>query len=276
MNRKWWLLGVPVLLIAVLGLVLSGNRSQKPESWGMVKETVPSASQSVSGALATSPAPAPAPTPAQPPLKVTPPGGSRELYPEPGDKNYADYQEMLKQPEYDLSISNSPGDKLPYDPEWRSLRTGRREVAVHDRAFSTGGSASLDELAEEYIFGLNQMDEAVLKDLRITREDFVTILWPEFPQSRPALHIPEDESWLFEIAHLNEGLQKTAALTKGRKLKLEGARVVSVKQFTNFRILEVQITAQDETTGESITVTGDKGGTVAERLGRYKFYLYRN
>jgi len=274
MNRKWWLLGVSVLLIAVLGLVLNGNRSQTSESWGMVKETVPSTSQSVSVAPASSPTPAPAP--AQPPRKVTPPGGSRELYPEPGDKNYADYQEMLRQPEYDLSVANSPGDKLPYDPEWRSLRTGKRVVAVHDRAFTHGGSTSLDELATDYIFGLNQLDEAVLNDLRITREDFESILWPEFPQSRPALHIPVDESWLFEITHLNEGLQKTAAVSKGHRLKLEGARVTSVKEFTNFRILEVEIVAQDETTGESITLTGDQGGTVAERLGRYKFYLYRN
>jgi hypothetical protein len=275
MNKKWWLVAVPVLLIAVLGLVLN-NRSRQPESWGMVKEASPSTAQSVSVAPAISPAPAPARTQASTPLKVTPPGGSRELYPEPGDKNYADYQEMLRQPEYDLSVANSPGDKLPYDPEWRSIRTGKREVAVHDRTFTQGGSTSLDALAEDYIFGLNQADEGVIKDLRVTREDFSSILWPEFPQSRPAVHIPEDESWFFELSHLTEGLKKTLAATKGRKLKLEAVQVLSVKEFTNFRILEVQITAQDETSGESVTITGDKGGTVAERLGRYKFYLFRN
>ena len=274
MNKRWSLFGFPLLLIAVLGLVWNSKRSEKSESWGMVTEHVPATSQSLKAEPATSPTPVP--VQAKAPRKLTPPGGSREMYPEPGDKNYADYREMLRQPEYDLSVANSPGDKIPYDPEWRSMRAGKRVVAVHDRAFTQGGSASLDELAQDYVFGLNQMDEGVLKDLRVTREDFVGILWPEFPQSRAALHIPEDESWLFEIAHLNEGLQKTVAVTKGRKLKLEGARVTSVKQFTNFRILEVEITAQDETTGESITLTGDKGGTVAERLGRYKFYLYRN
>jgi hypothetical protein len=77
------------------------------------------------------------------------------------------------------------------------------------------------------------------------------------------------------LLHLTEGLNKALVACKGRKLKLEAIQVTSVKQFTNFRILEVQITAQDEATGESITITGDQGGTVAERLGRYKFYLYR-
>jgi hypothetical protein len=274
MNKKWWILTIPILLIAILGLVLNGNRSMRPESWGMVREPVPATSQSVSAVPAGSSTPAPARNEGS--LKVTPPGGSREMYPEPGDKNYADYQEMLRQPEYDLSVANSPGEKIPYDPEWRAMRTGKRVVVVHDRAFTQGGAASLDDLAQDYVFGLNQMDEGVLKDLRVTRDDFVGILWPEFPQSRPALHIPEDESWLFEIAHLNEGLQKTAAISKGHKIKLEGARVTKVQEFTNFRILEVEITAQDDATGESITLTGDKGGTVAERLGRYKFYLYRN
>lgn len=267
MNRKWWLLAIPVLLLAVLGLILGGNRSDQPES--PVAATGPASNARREQTMSP---PAYSPTK---PLKVTPPGGSREMYPEPGDPNYADYQEMLRQPEYDLSVANSPGDKLPYDPEWRSMRTGKREVAVHDRAFTTGGSSSLDELAEDYVFGLNQDDEGVLKDLRITRDDFVGILWPEFPQSRPALHIPEEESWFFSLSHLTEGLQKTMVATKGRKLKLEAVQVTSVKQFTNFRILEVEITAQDQATGESVTITGDKGGTVAERLGRYKFYLYR-
>ena len=244
MSKKRWLLGIPVL-VAVLGLILGGNRSGQP------------------------------PSPPKP-LKMTPPGGSREMYPEPGDPSYADYEEMLRQPEYDLSVKHSPGDKLPYDPEWRSMRTGKREVAVHDHAFTPDGSTSLDALAEDYIFGLNQEDEAVLKDLRITRDDFVGILWPEFPQSRPALRIPEDEAWFFSISKLTEGLQRTRVATQGRKLKLEAVQVTSVKTFTNFRILEVQITAQDDATGESIAITGDEGATVAERLGRYKFYLFRN
>ncbi len=282
MNKKAWLLAVPVLMIAVLGVVLNGARSRQPQTFGMVSE--PAAKSSVTPSPGTSeqqPEAAPetaSPPAAQPiaPLKTTPKGGSRELYPEPGDPNYADYQEMLRQPEYDLSVANSPGDRLPYDPEWRSLRTGRRVVAAHDRAFTAGGSASLDELAQDYIFGLNQVDEPVIRDLQITKPDFLDILWPEFPQSRPAVHIPGEESWFFTAAKQDEGMNKTVGLCKGRRLKLEGARVKRVQEFTNFRILEVEINAQDETTGETITITGDKGATVAERLGRYKFYLYRN
>ena len=264
MNKKWWLLAVPVLLVAVLGLIY-GNHSQETETWGMLREPAVTGSVDI------------APETGEPAVrKTTPKGASRELYPEPGDPNYADYQEMLRQPEYDLSVANSPGDRLPYDPEWRSMRTGKREVAVHDRLFTSGGSTSLEGLAQDYIFGLNQVDEVVLRGLQVSKSDFLDVLWPEFPQSRPALSIPGDESWFFTAAKLDEGLSKTVGQCKGRRLKLEGARVTSVKQFTNFRVLEVEITAQDETTGESITVTGDKGGTVAERLGRYKFYLYRN
>jgi len=283
MNKKWWWLAVPALSIAVLGWALNENRSRPPNSWGMAQERSPvsnepvtATSQSLHVAPAVSPDPGslePQPTKA---LKVTPPGGSRALYPEPGDQNYADYQEMLRQPEYDLSVANSPGDKLPYDPEWRSIRTGKREVVVHTRAFTMGGSASLDELANDYIFGLNQVDEPVIRGLQISKADFLDILWPEFPQSRPALHIPGEESWFFTAAKQDEGMNKTVGACRGRRLKLEGVQITSVKEFTNFRILEVEINAEDETTGETLTITGDKGCTVAERLGRYKFYLYRN
>ena len=239
-----WLILTPVLLLAILGVVIGTQRSNGPVADVEEKPIAP----------------------------PTQPG----QYPEPGDPEFADYREMLRQPEYQLSVSNSPGFRIPYDPEWRSMRTGHREVATHDRPLSAGGARSLDELGQDVLFGLTQMDEEVLRELQITHEDFVKILWPEMPQSRPALSIPADEAWFFQGSKIDDGLNKMAGAAKERRLKFEAVQVTQVIPYTNYRLLEVRIFAQDASTGETVDITGEKGATVAERLGVYKFYLFRN
>jgi hypothetical protein len=57
---------------------------------------------------------------------------------------------------------------------------------------------------------------------------------------------------------------------------LEGVRTIRVREFTNFRILEVRIFARDEKGGQSLELTGEKGATVVECRGQFKFYLFQN
>lgn len=199
------------------------------------------------------------------------PNGFIYRFPKPGDQDYADYQEMLRHPAYAPS-----GSPTPYDPEWRSFVTGRREVALHDRALSPGGAASLDDLGEEFVVAARNQAEESLAEIRITRDDFTDLLWPEFPQSRPYVHIPVDEAWFFEAAKLHEGAVSAQNMAKGRALVLEGVQTTRVLEFTNFRMHVVSILAKDEKGGESVDLTGEEGATVIECRGRFKFYLFQN
>ena len=138
MSRKvGWFILVPVLLLAILGVVMGTRRSsdpvsgvRAPASTALVEQAPTLGMKLAATKLSASNEKAVIPP--------TQPGH----YPEPGDPEYPDYQEMLRQPEYQLSVSNSPGFRIPYDSEWRSMRTGRRDVAMHDRPLSTGGSRS--------------------------------------------------------------------------------------------------------------------------------------
>jgi hypothetical protein len=104
----------------------------------------------------------------------------------------------------------------------------------------------------------NQAEES-LAEIRITKDDFTDLLWPEFPQSRPYVHIPVDEAWFFEAAKLHEGEVSAQSMAKDRALVLEGVQTIRVLEFTNFRMLEVRVFARDEKGGQSLELTGKRG-----------------
>ena len=83
------------------------------------------------------------------------------------------------------------------------------------------------------------------------------------------------EAWFFHVGKLHDTGEAALGEFGGRDLELEGVRVIAVREYTNFRLLDVRITALDRQSGQSVEVTGDQGGTVVECRGLYKFFLYR-
>lgn len=188
--------------------------------------------------------------------------------PSPGDPEYDDYLEMLAYPRVRSSLQNSPGFAMPYDPEWRSMITGRREVPEHDYEL-TGGSRSLEQLGDALLAGIQQADASMLFEQRINEDEFGTVLWPEFPQSRPYLKIPLWEAWGFNHAKGISGIEAALQAYGHRKLQLEEIGFQEVREFRNFKMLEdVRIVARDLDSGEVVELKILPA--VVECKGRFK------
>ncbi len=192
--------------------------------------------------------------------------------PTPADPEYADYQEMLRHSMFRSSVENSAGYAPPYDPEWRSAVTGRREAGPVDLDF-VGGARSLEELGRFVLLAAVDGDGQGLLDLAVTKDEFELILWPEFPQSRPYLRIPSEEAWSFHYADLTKGISRGGLALIGRPYSFAGVFAGRVEDYANFRLLkDVFLIARDEDTNrlEEFSFLG----TVAERRGRFKVYLF--
>jgi hypothetical protein len=108
-------------------------------------------------------------------------GLRRVRVPAPGDAEYVDYQEMLTHLMFRSSVENSPGYAPPYDPEWRSVLTGRRNAGSVDLEF-VNGARSLEELGRFVMLAALDGDGQALVGLAVNKDEFELILWPGFPR----------------------------------------------------------------------------------------------
>jgi hypothetical protein len=192
--------------------------------------------------------------------------------PEKGDPEWEDYQEMLKDPHVRTSVSNAPGFVIPYDPEWRSMITGHREVKKIDYPL-TGYSDSLKDVAQEFLNGLHEVRPELLAEMRVDELEWTDLFWPEFPQSRPYLKIPVKEAWAFHDAEARSGANKALRQFAGRELTVEKITHGKPKKYCNFTLIGgIEIRALDMKSGELVDVP--YLSMVAEREGRYKAYIF--
>ena len=82
------------------------------------------------------------------------------------------------------------------DPESSSVRIGRRVNAPLVAKRFTGGARSLNELGRMVCHALDHPYADTLFSLSVREDEFRDILWPEFPQSRPATGITWQDAWL--------------------------------------------------------------------------------
>jgi hypothetical protein len=192
--------------------------------------------------------------------------------PKEGDPEWEDYQEMLKHPRVRTSVANSPGYRIPYDPEWRSMDTGRREVEPIEYPL-VGYSENLEDLAQEFLDALRDARPEILAEMRVDQEEWEEVFWPEFPQSRPYLKMPAAEVWAFHDAEARSGANKALREFAGLPLTLESIAHGEREVYTNFALIPaLRIRAVNEVTGEIVTL--DHLSVVAERQGRYKAYIF--
>lgn len=193
-------------------------------------------------------------------VSQTPRGGSAHTYQPSGGDRPRTLREAY--PDY------KPGAN---DPELDSMKRGRRLVEKRDVALDEGGAATIRELVENVVVALDAADGRALDRNAVTWHEFETILWAEFPQSRPAVGVPAGEAWDF-LHHRNmAAFNRTTGDLKGGGFRLARLEVEGpVRQFTNFRLYD----------GLSITIANEAGETreftmvrsVLECNGRFKVY----
>ena len=142
------------------------------------------------------------------------------------------------------------------------------------RCGSKGGAGSLAELARAYLQAVVAGDEIAVLRLRISRDEFERILWPEFPQSRPYLRIKPEDAWSMHHTNSMSGVLKALEEQAGRELELVQIEHGDVVEYTNFTLYrDVLIRVRDAKTHRIQELPYLP--VVARCNGKFKAYLYR-
>lgn len=174
-------------------------------------------------------------------------------------------------PHHLVSIKDSPGYVPLVDPDSAAEKLGRRPDAPLVSTPFTGGAKSLDGLARAVCgaFHVNSPD-SMLK-LCVSSAEFREILWPEFPQSRPATGVHWDDAWQILFGRLNGGSVSAVREYGGHVYTLvKVERTAADVPYKNFKLHN----------GITLVLKDDEGQvkrlswirSVAERKGRFKIY----
>jgi len=171
-------------------------------------------------------------------------------------------------------LERSPGYYPPDDPESLSVVAGRREAPLVALELS-GGAVSSEALARAILGALGRRDEGALHALGLTRREFETICWREFPESRPITHITAEDAWTFSAASNHAGVSRMVGLYGGRELDLVKVERGGAFPYRNFvRHYGMALTARDHATGEVFTIRS--APSWIERHGRFKVLIYKD
>jgi hypothetical protein len=134
--------------------------------------------------------------------------------------------------------------------------------------------ASLDTLAEAVVEGLSRRDEAALRRLAVSEEEFRERIWPELPVSRPERNVPFYYVWGDLRQKSDASLRLLLAAHGGRRLQVAAVnRGRNTTQYDSFLLhADVVVRVRDET-GEEEPMR--LFGSVIETAdGRFKIYSY--
>lgn len=172
------------------------------------------------------------------------------------------------------SIRNSPGYVPLQDPDSLDEAAGRRTSAPRVTASFHGGARSLEALGRAVCHALHTNSADSMLALCVKSDEFRVILWPEFPQSRPATGLRWDDAWVILWGRLNGGSVSSVREYEGRYrefIRLEYAKVVPYRNFRLYNSITIT-TKTDEGKIEELTFIR----SIAERKGRFKIYSMRD
>jgi hypothetical protein len=154
-------------------------------------------------------------------------------------------------------------DTAPPPPQPLPLWSGSR------RLDSAQGSA--EELARRVLDFAASDNINALKRLRISKQEYCDILWPELPGSRVP-NLSCDFAWDQATLRSNGGLNEMMAEHRNRKYQFVSMRVRSVENYQTFNALkEPYIKIRDEKGVErEIRVFG----SILELDGQYKLFSF--
>lgn len=199
---------------------------------------------------------------------------SRDTFtvPLPGDDEWADYLEMRRA--FPSMNDNSEGYVRAYDPEWRSVLKGYREVPEPGMELF-GGAGTLRELVEMVIDEVKDGNQIGLVDLALRKEEFEIICWPSFPQARPYTLAFWEDAWRFHYANLISGSKEGIDQLKGRNIVLDSIAYGEIEDFQHFELYnDMLIRVKDLDTGETLEI--EWVNSIIERNGIFKVFLYKN
>ena len=170
-----------------------------------------------------------------------------------------------------VSVRDSPGWKPLVDPESMSVVVGRRLNAPAVSMNFTNGARSMDDLGRRICRALQVQKRDSLLKLCVTDVEFKTVLWREFPQSRPVTGVQWDDAWKILFARMNAGCGHAVRDHGGhwyQFVRFESRDTVQV--FRNFRMHSgLTLVAKDDQ-GQVQRMKWLRG--VVERRGSFKIY----
>ncbi len=168
------------------------------------------------------------------------------------------------------SLKRHPDYWRPHDPESLSVFLGRRPNAPLVQLRFKKGARSLDELGRRVCGAINHAAYDSLWTLCVTDTEFRVILWPEFPQSRPATGLQWDDAWTFLLARLHAGCNHAMRDYGGHVWEFVGFMPDSVAHYKNFILYsQVFMNVRNEA-NQTQRWTWLKA--VVERKGTFKIY----
>jgi hypothetical protein len=173
-----------------------------------------------------------------------------------------------------VSVHDSPGYVPLVDPDSAAERLGRRPNApLVDMPF-TGGARSLDALGRAMCGAYHASSVDSMLRLCVTEDEFRVVLWPEFPQSRPATGVRWEDAWPVLFGRLNGGSVSSVRDMGGHVYRLVSVSKGTIVPYRNFKLHnDVTFVVRDE---EGQVRTIDWIRSIAERKGRFKVYSMRD
>ena len=161
------------------------------------------------------------------------------------------------------------------DPESTSVLIGRRVNAPLVRRSFTGGATSLSGLGRQVtrVFERTPALDSLMA-ISIDEAEFREILWPEFPQSRPATGLTREDAWRVLYSRLLNGNNGALVENGGRPCEFVRIDVDSVTAYKNFKLHNGVTLVTRNARGEL-----ERQGwirSIAERKGRFKIYSVRD
>jgi hypothetical protein len=173
------------------------------------------------------------------------------------------------------SVRDTPGYVPLADPDSAAERLGRRPGAPAVSMPFKGGAKSLEALGRAICGALHGDTPDSLLRLCVSEDEFRDILWPEFPQSRPATGLRWDDAWPVLWGRLNGG-SVSEVLEHGSRVYtlLRVEQTGATAEYRNFKLHPgLVIVARDDQGQER---RFDWIRSVAERKGRFKVYSMRD
>ena len=182
---------------------------------------------------------------------------------------------LANAPEKHGSVEQEPGWYPAADPESASVRVGRRLNAPLVRKRFTGGARSLNDLGRAVCRALYYEKLDSLFVLCVRNDEFKDILWPEFPQSRPATGITAGDGWMFLEARLHGGASNALSQYGGKHWNfVRFERYDSTQVFKNFKLHKGLVLWARSDDGQLERMTWFRAAV--ERKGRFKVYSVKD
>jgi len=169
-----------------------------------------------------------------------------------------------------ISVKDSPGYVPLVDPESTADILGHRMNASLVSVPFHGGARSLDALGRSIVRGLHVNSVDSLRALCVTGDEFRDVLWPEFPQSRPALGLNWQDAWVILEARMHAGCSHAIRDYGGHwydSMTLEADSVLQCRNFTLYT--RITLTARNDE-GHVQKMHWLRG--VVARKGHFKIY----